>query len=107
MAALKAYLEEDGGHRVQRLFRPRLKPVNDCVVDQTREVAAARAQSLAHRRHGQHNMQIVTALQYKLCPAGILAVIGPLLDGLQNRNRLHSNGTSLLRGSVLIDSVML
>lgn len=70
---------------MQGLFRPRLEPVNDGVVDQAREVAAACAQGLPHRGHGQDHMQIVAALQDKLGPASVLAVTGPLLHSLQDR----------------------
>lgn len=78
-------LQEDRGHRVQGLLRPRLKPVNDCIVDQTREVAAAGAQGLANRRHGQNHVQVVAALQHKLGPAGFFAIACPLF------HCLHSN----------------
>lgn len=84
LAAHKKYLEEDCGYGVQSLLRPGLKPVNDCVVDQPRKVTAARAQRLTHGGHGQNHVQVVAALQHKLCPAGILAVIGALLHSLQS-----------------------
>ena len=79
-----ARLKENGGHRVQCLLRPGLKPVNDRVVHQAWEVAAARAQGLAHRRHGQNHMQVVTALQHKLSPAGLFAVASALLHSLHS-----------------------
>ena len=80
-----AYLKEDSGHRMQGLFRPRLKPVDDRVVYQARKVAAACAQGFTHRRHGQHHMQVVAALQHKLGPASVLVVITALLHSLQDR----------------------
>ena len=52
VAYRRTRLQEHCGHRMQGLLRPRLKPVNECVVDQAREVAAAGAQGLANRRHG-------------------------------------------------------
>lgn len=80
----QGYLKEDGGHRMEGLLWPGLKPVYYSVVDQAREVAAACAQGLAHRGHCQNHMQVVAALQHKLCPAGVLAVICSLLDSLHN-----------------------
>ena len=93
-----ARLQEDCGHRMQGLLRPRLKPVNDCVVDQAREVAAASAQGLANRRHGQDHVQVVAALQHKLGPAGFLAVACPLFHCLhsivtQVTSSLHTQGS--------------
>lgn len=79
---VQAYLKEDSGHRMQSLLRPGLKPVNDSIVDQAREVAAACAQGLPNRGHCQYHMQIVAALQHKLCPAGIFAVVSSLLHSL-------------------------
>jgi len=78
------HLQEHRGHRMQGLLRPRLKPVNDCVVDQAREVAAAGAQGLANRRHGQDHVQVVAALQHKLGPAGFLAVACSLFHCLHS-----------------------
>jgi len=93
-----ACLQEHRGHRMQGLLRPRLKPVNDCVVDQAREVAAASAQGLANRRHGQDHVQVVAALQHKLSPAGFLAVARPLFHCLhsivtQVTSSLHTQGS--------------
>ncbi len=91
-------LQEDRGHRMQGLLRPRLKPINDCVVDQARKVAAAGAQGLANRRHGQDHVQVVAALQHKLGPAGFLAVACPLFHCLhsivtQVTSSLHTQGS--------------
>ncbi len=77
-------LQEHRGHRMQGLLRPGLKPVNDCVVDQAGKVAAAGAQSLADRRHGQDHVQVVAALQHKLSPASFLAVACPLFHCLHS-----------------------
>lgn len=91
----RQYLEEDSGHRVECLLWPWLKPVYDSVVDQAREVAAACAEGLTHRRHCQHHMQVVAALQHKLCPAGFLAVICTLLHSLQQTSRWLEQSVSL------------
>ena len=89
---IDSYLEENSGHRVECLLWPGLKPVYDGAVDQAREVAAACAEGLAYRRHCQHHMQVVAALQHKLCPAGILAVVCALLHSLQQTSRSNMNG---------------
>ena len=83
---------------MQGLLRPGLKPVNDCVVDQAREVATASAQGLANRGHGQNHMQVVAALQHKLGPAGFLAVARSLFHCLhsiatQLASSLHTPGS--------------
>ena len=62
----QGYLKKDSGHRMEGLLWPGLKPVYDSVVDQAREVAATCAQGLSNRRHCQHHMQVVAALQHKL-----------------------------------------
>ena len=85
------YLQEYSSNRVQGLLWPGLKPVNDCVVHQAREVTAACPQSLANRGHGQHYMQVVAALQHKLCPAGLLAVIQTLLHCLHKPDSVVAN----------------
>lgn len=89
---IDSYLEENSGHRVECLLWPGLKPVYDSAVDQAREVAAACAEGLTHRRHCQHHMQVVAALQHKLRPAGILAVVCALLHSLQQTSRSKMTG---------------
>ena len=98
-------LQEDRGYRMQGLLRPRLKPVNDCVVDQAGKVAAAGAQGLANRRHGQDHVQVVAALQHKLGPAGFLAVARPLFHCLRSivthvTSSLHTEGSAHMQAGI-------
>lgn len=64
------------------LLWPWFKPINDSVVDQPGEVAAAAAQCVTHGAHCQDHMQVGPDLVHKGSPAGFLAVRQALLAEL-------------------------
>lgn len=51
--------EELGRDREQRVLRPRLQPVDGAAVDEGRELADPRAETVADRRHRHHDVQVL------------------------------------------------
>mmetsp|Transcript_30797 Transcript_30797/g.69451 ORF Transcript_30797/g.69451 Transcript_30797/m.69451 type:complete len:675 (+) Transcript_30797:4487-6511(+) len=73
------FSEKPVGDRLQGLGRPWLEPVDHCVVDHARKVAASAAEIFADRRHGEDNVQVVSRGFHEVVPAGVLAVREALL----------------------------
>jgi len=73
--------QERGGHGEEGLLRPGHEPVDDGVVDEAREVAAAGAQRVADGRHGKDDVEVVGALGDEVLEDGLFGGRGAVLAG--------------------------
>ena len=85
--------QEVVGYGRQRALGPREEPVDDGVVDEAGEVAAAAAQRLACGAHGQHDVEVVQALVDEVVPLALLverdaAVLALLAHAVDQRDAL-------------------
>ena len=84
--------EEHLGDGPERILGPRGEPIDDGVVHHPWEVPASRAKGIAHRGHGQHDVEVVPAPVHVVPPARLLRLAQASLGAVVP----HAAGDALL-----------